>query len=104
MKKLLFCAMTVALVASVVAAETKKPLTDAEKAALKEMRLQKTGGIIIKQGDGKLILVNAQKKFAPADIDRVIAQFRDKLRINVEVRPGSWQLGDKIPADANLAL
>ena len=96
-------AMTAAAAASALSAG-KKAYTEEEKAALHEKRMQKTGGIVERQGKGKVVVVNAQGKYAAADIERGIKAFRDFLKVEMEVRNGTWSFGDKQPEDANAAL
>lgn len=89
--------------ASALAAE-KKTYTEAEKAALREKRLQRTGGSIMKPGEGKVVIVNAQGKYASDDIERGLGMFREFLNVAMEVRSGKWSFGDKRPSDANVAV
>lgn len=102
MKKLIIVALLV-IAASHAFAE-KKVYTEEEKAALKEKRLQKTGGIIFKDGEGKVVVVNAQTKYAADDIERALEMFRDFLKVTIDVRNGAWAFGTKNPPDANVVM
>ena len=102
MKKLIVVALLA--VSAAYAYAEKKVYTEEEKAALKEKRLQKTGGIIFKEGEGKVVVVNAQSKYAAEDIERALEIFRDFLKVTIEVQSGTWSLGTKKPGDANVAM
>lgn len=105
MKRLFFLVICSAVVALGYAAEQKKaPLTEAQKAALREKRMQKTGGIVIRQGAGKVVIVNAQKKYSDEIVQKSLAVFKNALKVNMELRPGTWKFGDQVPEDAKLAL
>ncbi len=110
MKSLILSSLaSVALCASALAADPapatkRKPLTEAEKAALREKRMQKTGGIVTQQGNGKVVIINAQKKYPVASVEKMLGDFRNFLRVNMEVREGTWKWGDKNPADANVVM
>ncbi len=105
MKNLVCSIVCVALCAAVFAAPpAKKPLTDAERAALREKRMQKTGGIVVMEGNGKVVVVNAQKKYPVAAVEKMLDDFRNFLRVKMEVRPGTWKMGDQNPADANVVM
>ena len=103
MKKLIVAAALLALAAG-SAQGGKKVYTEEEKAALKEKRLQKTGGIVLKEGEGRIVVVNAQGKFSAGDIERALAPFRDFLKVRIDVRDGKWSFGDGRPNDADVAL
>ena len=103
MKTLAICVLCAIATTAAFSAE-KKVYTEAEKAALKEKRMMKTGGIIFKEGVGKIVVVNAQTKYSAADIERNLETFRDFLKVNIEVREGTWKIGDKRPVDANVAM
>ena len=103
MKKLIVAAALLALAAG-AAQGGKKVYTEEEKAALKEKRLQKTGGIVLKEGEGRIVVVNAQGKFSAGDIERALAPFRDFLKVRIDVRDGKWSFGDGRPNDADVAL
>lgn len=91
MKKLIVfgCA---ALAFSVIAAPKadKPPMSDADKAARKAEFYQKTGGLIRKPGtgSGKLAFVNAQTRFAEADLKAVAEQLTKSMMIDFVVVPG----------------
>lgn len=102
MKKLIL-ALIVISTAFAYAAE-KKVYTEEEKAALKEKRLQKTGGIVYKDGEGKVVIVNAQSKYSAEDIERALDMFNEFLKVTIEVREGTWSFGAKNPKDANVAM
>jgi len=112
MKKLLMFMLTAALATAALAAaeakkpltEAKKPLTEAEKAARNELRLQKTGGILQVEGKGRVVIVNAQQKFAAEAVTKQVEALKKIIRVNVEVRSGAWKFGDRLPADANAAI
>lgn len=107
MKTLLFA--VVAVLSFVTVAETAKPeLTEAEKAAkvaaARQKMLEKTGGILDVPGQGKVVIVNCQKKIADKEIDEKMEQLKKVLRVGFDLRTGSWKMGEGIPADANVAL
>ena len=102
MKKLTLAVL--AFASALTYAAERKVYTEAEKAALREKRLQKTGGTIKKDGTGMVAVVNAQKKYSGADIERALAIFRDFLNVRMEVVDGTWALGEKMPAGANAAI
>ena len=90
MKKLIvFGCATLALMAFAEPA-TKKPMSDADKAARKAKFYQKTGGLIRKPGtgSGKLAFVNAQSRFQAADIQAVANQLTKSMMIDFVVVPG----------------
>lgn len=107
MKTVLFM---LAMVASlVIMAADKKPAdrpvrTEAEKAAIREKSLKKTGGIITKEGTGMIVIVNAQDKFPDSALESCIETFNKMLKVNVKLQRGTWKLGDALPKGANAAM
>lgn len=104
MKKLVLLVSTLAVCSAILAAPARKPLTEAEKAALREKRLQKTGGIVMKEGKGKVLFVNAQSKFPETDIAKRVTGLRGQLKVNMELRRGDWKFNAPIPSDASIVL
>lgn len=109
MKSLMFViAATVAF--SLTAAETKSgsagksPMTEAEKAAKRQLMLEKTGGMIQKPGQGKVVVVNCQKKIESKQIADRMEQYNKAMRVNYAVVDGTWKFGDGVPAGAKIAL
>lgn len=93
-----------ALAMTSIGAESPK-LSDAEKAGKREQRLRKTGGIIIKEGKGRVVVVNGQKKISDEEILDRIAYLKDATKANIELRRGEWKFGiTKVPSDANAAI
>ena len=66
--------------------------------------LAKNGGMIVKPGEGKLVVVNCQTKIPATNVSERATRFVAPLRVPIEVREGSWKFGDGRPADANAAL
>lgn len=104
MKKLIFIISAAVTCATIFAAPERKPLTQAEKAALQEKRLLKTGGVITKEGKGKVLFINAQSKFSDIDISNRVKLLKDQLKVNMETRRGEWKFNAPIPSDASIAL
>lgn len=111
MKRIIFSIVCITLgfhaIADVVKANSKpekKVLTDSEKAELREKRLMKTGGSVTQEGKGKIVVVNAQQKYPLAVVEKSMSDLRRLSRMNLEVRPGAWKFGEKIPADASIAM
>lgn len=102
MKKLIVAALLAASAACAYA--EKKVYTEEEKAALKEKRLQKTGGVIFREGEGKVVVVNAQSKYAAEDVERALGMFRDFLKVTIEIQPGTWSFGTGRPGGADVAV
>lgn len=106
MKKLIFALIAVCATA-VIAEEQKtdKPqLTEAEKAERRQKMLEKTGGIIEKKGDGKIVFIDCQTRIDEKEIAERVDKIARVLRYNCEIRKGSWKFGDGVPADANIAI
>ena len=103
MHKIIAIITTVFIAASAFAAEqtTAPKLTKAEK---ERLRLEKTGGMITKRGEGKAVIVNCQQKFQATILTGTIRPFQYLLKVEMETRPGTWKFGDEIPADANVAV
>lgn len=108
MKKLAF--MFVAALSAVLNAadsqpkSEKPPLTAAEKAARHERMMVKTGGIVEKVGDGKIVFINCQSRIGDEEIKQRVDRMRFLLKFNMEIRTGSWQIDVKKPDDATVAI
>lgn len=99
----------VSICAMVSCAQNKgAELTDAEKEAKKEQArqrmMEKTGGILEKPGTGRVVVVNAQSKFAFSDIESQVKKCNGAIRVKIDVENGAWKFGDKVPAGANVAV
>lgn len=105
MKNLVF-AVVAALTFSVIAADSAATDADkeAQKAAARQRMLEKTGGIVEKPGTGKVVIVNAQRKVAPAVIEEKVEQIKKTLRVAIELTDGEWTLGAPLPEGASVAL
>lgn len=105
MKKLLFAAVAV-LSLCVQAADEE--LTEAEKEAKKiaarQRMMEKTGGIIEKEGTGRIAIVNCQTKFKTADVMAKAEQFNKLFRVAMDTKEGTWKLGDKLPEGVDAAV
>ena len=100
----LIVAITVALAAAMTFAAGNQPTPKLTKAEKEHLRLVKTGGMITRQGEGKAVIVNCQRKFPAAALSATIEPFKELLKVEMEVRDGSWKFGDGVPADANVAV
>ena len=84
--------------------DVKPKLTREEKIKLNRERIAKVGGIIQRKGEGKALVINAQKKFAQELIQNRLDRFTHMLKMNLEVREGTWKFNSSIPADCNIVL
>ncbi len=93
-------------VAAIAFGETKtdQSATSVDKKAKEEAFLKKTGGLIVLEGSGKILVINAQSTFPESAITSAIKEFNDVLRMPSEVRSGTWKFCDKIPDDASVAV
>jgi hypothetical protein len=107
MKKLIVALVAFCAIAS-YAADKVAELSDAEKEAKKaqarQRMMEKTGGILEKPGTGRVVVVNAQDKFSSGDIESQVKKCNSAIRVKIDVEKGSWKLGDKLPAGANVAV
>lgn len=87
-----------------VSSADKPKLSREEKIKLNKERIAKVGGIIQRKGEGKALVINAQKKFSQELIQNRLDRFAHMLRMNLEVREGEWKFNSKIPADCNVVL
>ena len=85
-------------------AETGKGKATLTKEERNRLRLEKTGGIITRIGEGKAVVVNCQTKFPQTTLSSAMQQFKEILKVEIEIRDGKWSFGDKIPSDSNIAL
>lgn len=105
MRKILIGLVCLALSGSMTFAENAKTSSlSKEKAALRAERIRQVGGIIRKEGTGKAVVVNAQKKFPDALVQTALGTFKAALKFNFEVRVGTWQFGDAIPSGSQIAM
>lgn len=104
MKKVIFTLIAVCAVA--VFAQDKKPnLNDAEKkAAAKQRMMEKTGGLLEKEGTGRIVVINAQDKISQDKIVERVEYFNKAIRVKIDVEKGTWKFGDKVPRGANAAI
>lgn len=93
-----------ATIAAVTFAARDQAATKLTKAEKEHLRLVKTGGMIARQGEGKAVIVNCQRKFPTAALATTIEPFKELLKVEMEVRGGSWKFGDGVPPGANVAL
>lgn len=96
--------LTTALVAVSAFAAEKSPGAKLSKAERERLRLEKTGGMMTKRGEGKAVVVNCQQKFPATMLTGAINPFKELLKVEMEVREGSWKFGDAVPSDANVAV
>lgn len=99
MKKLFLMAITTVMSIMLIAS-----VDNTKEKSRHELMLKNTGGIIIKEGQGKVVVVNSQKKFSSSEITECFSIFKEKLKVNIDVRSGKWSFGDMIPKDANIAI
>ena len=85
------------------AIDTKVQRTPEEKAAMKQRLLERTGGMVYKAGEGKVVYVNCQKKFPTEHIRERVKAFSKTIRVNFEVVEGGVSMY-KVPAGANAAI
>lgn len=105
------CALTVCAEEKVVAKpqpagaeKAKSKLTDAEKAERRERMMKKTGGMVERKGDGKLVFVDCQDKIASDEVTRRVDKIRYVLKYNTELRKGSWKFNQPNPEDATVVV
>ena len=81
-----FGALAVSLIAATEVAQPEKPREEiAQKRAEARARMQKsTGGIIIKEGEGQITLVNCQMKVPEAEIQARAELLQKMLNVKVE--------------------
>ena len=99
--------MAAALLAAMVGlADTAKPkLTPEERAQRREQAMRRTGGIIEKKGEGRVVIVNCQSAVGPEAIEEALDGFRRVVHVEVQVEPGTFALSAvRLPKGANLAL
>ena len=99
MKKLFLMAITTVMSIMLIAS-----VDNTKEKSRHELMLKNTGGIIFKEGQGKVVVVNSQKKFSSSEITECFSIFKEKLKVNIDVRSGKWSFGDMIPKDANIAI
>ncbi len=105
MKKHIICTIF-ALLSSATAfsADNQSTKMPGYESRRQELFLQKTGGIIVKEGSGKILLANTQSKIPDKDIQKVMEEFRHVLKMPMELRQSEWRFGDKFPDDASVAV
>ena len=86
----LIVAITVALTAAMTFAAGNQPSPKLTKAEKEHLGLVKTGGMITRQGEGKAVIVNCQRKFPAAALASTIEPFKELLKVEMQVRDGSW--------------
>ena len=72
--------------------------------AMPEAVLKKTGGIVTKRGEGKIVIVNCQNAIDEKTISERANRLGRLLKCNVEIRRGDWSVSAKVPDDANFAI
>lgn len=124
MKNLVFAVIaTLAIALSTVAAQQKKvgggqaelAVTDAEKAAkkaaAKQRAMEKTGGVVFKDGQGKIVVVNCQSKIKDEAVQKKIAEYAKFIRVKFEYHADKpiastdvFARCPNLPFDSNAAL
>jgi len=69
-----------------------------------EAVLSKTGGIVEKKGEGKVVVVNCQDLVAEPLIAERAARLGRLMKCGFEVRRGTWSISAGRPSDANFAI
>jgi len=72
--------------------------------AIPEAVLKKTGGIVAKRGEGKIVIVNCQNTIDEKLISERANRLGRLLKCGVEIRRGEWNVSVKTPDDANFAI
>ena len=101
MKKLIVCAAVFAAFA--VAGESIDAAAPKHR-SVPEAVLRKTGGIVERKGQGKVVVVNCQERIAESLIKERTARLARLLKCAFEVRKGAWEISAPNAADANIAI
>ncbi len=98
MKKIITIVLGLCFVTTCIA-ETPRNANDVDesekKAMIRKRVLEKTGGIIEKQGDGVVRVINSQRKISTEVISDRINRLNEVLRIRIDVQEGEWSLSRK---------
>ena len=101
MKALIICA---AAFAAFVAAGENKDTSAPKHRNIPEAMLKKTGGIVERKGQGKVVIVNCQSRIAESLIKERTDRLARLLKCAFEVRKGAWEISAPNAADANIAI
>lgn len=107
MKRLIIACCAFGVASALVAAEAKKELTPEEKAAKKAEAqrhfMEATGGFVTKPGEGKVAIVNCQKKFDRKLVAECVDNIREQAKVCIELIDGDFALYTR-PAGYNVAF
>lgn len=77
---------------------------DAKRAESHEKMLRKTGGVVIKQGQGRILVVNCQDSVPNDEITERVKKIEYLLKLRCDVSYGTWSLSQAKPKDANVVI
>lgn len=58
---------------------------EAKRAAAKERMMQMTGGLVEKAGEGRIVIVNRQRKIADGSVRERVDTLKNVIRVNIEL-------------------
>lgn len=82
----------------------KKELTAEERARRRELMMKKTGGIIDRLGEGKVVFVDCQSRIGESVVRERVENLHHLLKFNIEYKRGAWKMGDPLPDGATVAI
>ena len=104
MKRLIIALSIAAAAAGAALAEGVSVTAAAPRRGVPEAVMKKTGGIVEKQGEGKVVVVNCQDVVGEALVAERAARLEKLLKCAFEVRRGTWDVAAQKPRDANFAI
>lgn len=101
MKALIVCAAAFAAFSAI--GENKGDAAPKQR-AIPEAILKKTGGIVEKKGQGKVVIVNCQSRIAESLIKERMERLARLMKCTFELRSGAWDISAPNASDANIAI
>ena len=102
MKKLLMAVAV--LCAGTALSEDSEAAKAPARHGMPEAALRKSGGIVEKKGEGKVVVVNCQDLIAESLIAERAARLGRLMKCDFEVRRGAWSVPAGKLRDANFAI
>lgn len=82
----------------------RQQLSPEEKAARHKKWLERTGGKAVRQGEGKIDVINCQNLIFDDVIKTQQVNLSRLMHVEVEVSRGAWKMGDSLPKGAKLVI
>ena len=67
-------------------------------------QVRRSGGILDKKGDGKIVIVDAQNLIGAKTIEDSVGLLQRVTHYNFEIRKGTWDFGSGAQSDANVTI